>query len=153
MRRRALLASVAAAVSGGCLGRGGGGYGAGGDGDRESKSLVDTSLSVTDAGCGTIAESAIVSFSSEETRVVVQGTTTGADSCRFARLAASEYDADTGELALTVETYAASEGPCTECLVEIEYEAMADFEGGLPERVVVVHDSQGGRREVATASR
>jgi hypothetical protein len=153
MGRRAFLASVAVALSGGCLGRGGGGYGGGGTGDGGNMSLVDTSLTVTDAGCGTVAEKATVSFDSEATSVTVRGTTTGADSCHLARLTASEYAADSGELTLTVETYAASEGPCTECLTEIDYEATADFDGGLPERVVVIHDSRGGRQEVATASR
>lgn len=152
MRRRAFLASVAVALSGGCLGRGGAGDSNGGNGG-ENPTLVDTSLSITDAGCGTVEETATVSFDSEATSVSVQGTTTGADSCHLARLAASEYDADSGELALTVETYAASDGPCTECLTEIDYEATADFDGGLPERVVVSHDSRGERREVTSASR
>lgn len=150
MRRRAFLASVSVALSGGCLGRGG--SGSSGNGGRGVE-LQDASLTVTDAGCGTVAETATVSFDSEATRASVRGTTTGADSCRLARLATSKYDAESGELTLTVETYAASEGPCTECLTEIDYEATADFGGGLPERVVVVHDSRGGSREVTTASR
>lgn len=153
MRRRAFLASVAVAFGGGCVGRGGGGDGEDGTGDGGNTTLVDASLSVTDAGCGTVAESATVSFDSEATSVSVHGTTTAADSCRLARLAASEYDADSGELTLTVETYAASEGPCTECLTEVDYEATSDFDGGLPDRVVVVHDSRAGRREVVHATR
>ena len=40
---------------------------------------------------------------------------------------------------------------CAQCIVEIEYEATAAFEGDLPESVRVVHEAMGETKTVATA--
>lgn len=114
--------------------------------------IADTSLTVQNNACGTTRSLASVSFGDDV--VSVTGTISGSDTCRTATLADATLDADTGELRLTVGT----ENRCAEnelgaaCIVEIDYEASVTLEGGLPERVVVVHDGVGGRQEVATAT-
>ena len=41
---------------------------------------------------------------------------------------------------------------CVQCLTEVAYKASVTVAGGLPDGVVVVHDSRGERRDVASAT-
>lgn len=148
MRRRQVLAAVPVALSAGCLGRSDG-YGSDGGGGVVHE---QTALEITDVGCGTATETASVSFDSAHQRVSVTGTTSAPDACYRARVGSATYDGETDEFELVVEAFDAKEGVCTECITEIDYETTSDFDGGLPGTVVVVHDSRGKRREVATAS-
>jgi hypothetical protein len=145
MRRRQVLASVPLALTAGCLGRSGGA-------DSREVTLGETTFELVERGCGNEVETASVSVDSDAALVSVSGTTSGANTCYRARIANSSYDEGADEFELVMEAYDANDGACAECVTELDYEATADFEGGLPGSVVVVHDSRGTRRTVATAS-
>jgi len=147
MRRRTVLAAVAAAATAGCARLPAAGSG---DGTTARPGVSDSSFSVTDAGCGVVREAA--SVSAGEGAVSVSGTTTVRDGCRTARLGSARV-AD-GELLRVVVASIEREGveSCAQCLTEVDYEASVTVAGGLPERAVVVHDSRGARREVASVA-
>ncbi|MFC3478209.1 hypothetical protein [Halobacterium litoreum] len=142
MRRRTVLAAASTLLTAGCLGAGGG------DGPS-GPGLVDTDFELVDAGCGVERESASVSAS--DGVVTVAGTTTAPNGCYTAELA-DATDAD-GELRVVVAAVEREDVQgCAQCITELDYEATATFDGGLPERVVVVHRSRGGEREVASVA-
>ncbi|MXR21618.1 hypothetical protein [Halobacterium bonnevillei] len=150
MKRRAVIASASAVLVAGCTGPAADDGQSGGD----TPSYEDTSFEVTDAGCGGPAEAAAVSFDESHESVAVSGTTSGPNGCYLARVADATYDASGDEFRLVVEAYddADPDEGCTQCITEIDYEATASFDGGLPGRVVVVHRSRGEERDVTNAS-
>lgn len=169
MKRRGLLAgasTVAATVLGGCLSDplDGEEPPAGGttptdtptdsstptDGNSPTPSMQDSSFEVLGVESGQGENSADVSF---DDAVTVEGTIGGRNGCYTARLAAAD-STDEG-LRILVEAYEDKEEGemCTEALVDIDYRATFEYEGELPERVVVEHDSQGEKRTVADEQR
>lgn len=107
----------------------------------------DHSFEALDGGCGEGVDEARASFG--DGSVTVTGTISGTDGCRRPRLAGASYDAD--ELVVAVETHADGE-MCSECLVDLDYEATFRFEGAAPGSVVVRHDSRGETRTVLEAA-
>jgi len=155
-------AAVGAAFLAGCLDGGPAGDGDDGDdggdgGPYDSPSgtpestLVDSEFEVTSVMSGTATQAADVSF--EDGTVAVEGTTTGNDGCYTAELRDASYE--DGRLTVTVEAVDDSEEDqaCTQALVEIDYEATFQFEGGLPGSVAVRHDSMGEIHDVADVER
>jgi hypothetical protein len=160
MRRRDLLATVGAAVGtalAGCVGNGGPDPGTDDgseDGDSDGGSvpprLTDQTLTEIEE-CPTQG-SASVSWG--ETAVTVTGCITGRNGCSVPVLAGAAYDAETDELAVTVTTEEEdSGGACTQALTDLGYEATVTFEGGLPNSVVVTHETMGETTTAADASR
>lgn len=173
MKRRELLAGLGAglgtATLGGCLGRYRDTVGGTGEtrtttaGERTTDdqpsettagrepALAGTSFEILKAGCGQPGSEASVEFREES--VVVTGTIDGSNACYVAKLADASYDPETRTLDLTVvSTQKDGAQACSQCIVEIEYETTATFEGGLPETVRVVHEGMAGSKTVATAT-
>jgi hypothetical protein len=146
MRRRTVLAAVAtgaAAATAGCSR-----LPAWSDDETTAQPAVtDSSFTVRDAGCGTGGDEA--SVSAEGATLSVSGTVTVADGCRTAELASvSVVDGDLRVEVASVEREGVEQ--CVQCLTEVVYDAAVTVAGGLPERVVVVHESLGETREVAS---
>lgn len=117
-----------------------------------ASALTDSSLTVTDAGCGTPGNDADVEFAAGSDSVVVTGTLRASDPCHTAELADASYDPETRALEATVAAVRSDgAGGCAECIAEIAYEATFAFDGGLPATVTVVHDATGESTTVATA--
>lgn len=114
--------------------------------------LRSDSFEILDAGCGTVGNEASVQFDENDDAVTVEGTIAGSDSCAVARLTSAKYD--DGRFTVTVETKRKTTGTmgCAQCITEIRYRARFAFEGRLPASVAVVHDGQGGRETVTTAT-
>lgn len=108
----------------------------------------DVSFAVVSRGPGNGANEATVSFDDE---VLVEGTIAGNDGCYTAELADAGVTDDA--LRVLVRAVRKGDGMCTQSLVDIGYEASVDFEGSLPRRVVVEHDSLGEVRTVADVER
>jgi hypothetical protein len=87
--------------------------------------------------------------------VVVEGRIIGTEGCSTAVLDAATYDAAADELRVNVATRRATDAGdvCTQPLMEIDYTAGIEFDGGLPGTVVVVHHVQSGSETVTTATR
>ncbi|GGN98725.1 MULTISPECIES: hypothetical protein [Haloarcula] len=160
MHRRALLRRLGAAGAvalAGCASSGDPGTGDGGGTDNgtgdEDPRVTGTEFTVTRRESGTQVSEASVTFGTDA--VTVDGTIWGANGCKTAALAGADYDAAADELTVAVETGARDDAgdACTQAIVEIDYEAMVQFEGGLPGRVVVTHDHGDGPTEVTTAER
>ncbi|WP_276299833.1 hypothetical protein [Halorussus lipolyticus] len=115
--------------------------------------LAGTTFELTDAGCGQPTNEAEVGFDAESGSVSVTGTISGSNACYVAELADAGYDPETGTLELTVASMQKDEaGACAQCIVEIDYEATASFEDGLPAEVRVVHQAMGEAETVTTAA-
>ena len=104
--------------------------------------LVEKSLEADLPACATTENPTRASVSREGTTVTVEGSIVASDGCQTAVLGGATYDADAGELRVTVKTEAETAGDCVQCLVRIDYVAELTFEGGLPEQVVVVHKDE-----------
>ncbi|WP_277553720.1 hypothetical protein [Halobaculum limi] len=170
MDRRTFVVAAATAAStalAGCTGGSAGG--GGGDGDDED-GAEDTPTATTDApatetatGDPSIsnrsfertgdaseqAESASVAFG--EDRVTCTGVIRGKNGCMEASLESATYEA--GTLRVRVTTTKEGGDVCTQQLVYRGYEAVVDFDGGLPNRVVVEHASMGETRTVTETTR
>jgi len=170
MDRRDLLRGVAAVGAAGtlagCVSEGdpddtddpddGTGAGAGdGDGDGDdpgggSPSLVGTDLDANgDCADGDDRDTAAVEFGDGEVTVV--GGVGTPNPCYEASLAAP-YDADADEARVTVAV-TAEDAICQSCLGLVQYEAVLEFDGGLPETVTVRHERDGETTTVTTAER
>lgn len=118
-------------------------------------SLAGSSLKLLDSGCGNPTDEASVQFEPDSTTVVVSGTIWGSDGCAVPTLADVRYDGQADELSVTVTTKnRQTEEPmaCIQCIVELDYRATVEFDGGLPESVTVTHDHGEGGEIVATAT-
>jgi hypothetical protein len=153
MRRRSVLAAVAAAAAtAGCTGlpAGEGGGDGGDDGTTPQPAIAGSSFSIRSVDCAT-GEADDASVSVEDATVSVSGTVTVADGCHVAELDGAAVE--NGELRVVVASVA-REGVqgCVQCLTEVGYDASVTLSGGRPERVVVVHEARGERREVASVA-
>lgn len=120
------------------------------DGDSPTPSRPDASFEVLRVESGQGENSASVSFGDD---VTVEGTIGGRNGCYTARLA--DTNLSDGTFTVVVEAYEDREEDemCTESLVDVDYEAAFSFEGSLPARVVVEHESLGETRTVADETR
>lgn len=112
--------------------------------------LLNTDFQVVSQDCGQGANDSTVSYG--ESSVTVEGVVTGSDTCHTARLQDATYDAEADTLTVAVESYVPEENQgqaCAQCIVDIQYTATADFEGGLPARTVVTH----GGEQIASAEK
>ena len=145
MRRRTVLAAVAtgaATATAGCLRL----PAWSGEGTTTDAGVSDSSFTVRDAGCGDGGDDASVRV--DDATVTVSGTVTVADGCRTAELAdARRSDGELRVVVASVEREGVQQ--CVQCLTEVVYDASVTLSAGRPERVVVVHESLGERREVA----
>lgn len=99
--------------------------------------LTTHSFDVVSAKCGTGENESRASF--ETNRLRVSGTITGADSCYTAKLQAFTHENNT--LTVVIQSYKRDDtGICSTCVTDIEYDATFEFDNGLPQRVVVVHN-------------
>ncbi|MFC5368524.1 hypothetical protein [Salinirubrum litoreum] len=163
MRRRELLSTVGVAVGtalAGCVGSGPD-TGTGDDSDGDSGGSEDTSTPATPSMTGQrlteldeCPENGSASVAWGETDVTVTGCLTGRNGCSVPVLGSAEYDAAADELAVTVTTEEDDAGgACTQALTDLGYEATMTFENGLPDRVVVTHETMGETTTAADASR
>lgn len=103
--------------------------------------VTDRSFTVTDQRCGGGDNHARISYA--EDRVLVEGTIRGSNTCYTAEQTGASYDGTADELTVTIRSYEeASNGVCSMCLVDIDYESRTSFDQGLPDSVVVVHNGQ-----------
>ncbi|MFB6224692.1 MAG: hypothetical protein ABEH86_13605 [Haloarcula sp.] len=123
------------------------------DGADENTSVTETEFSVTERSSGSQTSSATVAFDGE--RVVVDGTIWGANGCKTAELTDATYDAAADKLTVAVGTTEMPDAGdiCTQAIMEINYRAVVTFKNGLPDTVVVTHDSGDGPTDVTTATR
>lgn len=150
MRRRPLLAAAAAGLAG-CVGDDAGGS-APPTSARRGPTVVDRSLTPGGSSCAN-SETGTASVAFANATVRVTGTLVTPTPCHGAELRAAAYDPQADELRVVVAPAAPTTDACVQCLGAREYEATVRFEGGLPGRVVVVHDRSGGERTVAEATR
>lgn len=102
---------------------------------------VQSSFTVTNRECGTGKNSA--EGSSDGSTVTVSGVVDGSDTCHSAKLA--DATVEDGTLTVAVATYVPQENEgkaCSQCIVDIAYEAAFEFEGDTPDRAVVTHDGE-----------
>ncbi|QZY00209.1 hypothetical protein [Halobaculum rubrum] len=167
MDRRTVLSlavGVGSAALAGYTGGDGGGSGGGGEpGESPEPTATETPSEegefpwITDRSfertgdAAESAESAFVSFDTDP--VTVTGVVRGKNGCMRASLAAAEYDPDTDELRVRVETVREGGDSCTQQIVYRGYEAAVEFAGGLPTSVVVEHESMDGLRTVTDVTR
>ncbi|WP_336133506.1 hypothetical protein [Natronomonas amylolytica] len=155
MKRRALLAAAAAATTtgvAGCLR--GNSIGdsnpdgtdteepSDGESTADSPRLVDQSFEVERVECGNDFGSHDVT--TEDGVVTVEGVLDGNNSCYTAELVRGEYVAEEDTLYVEVESIddAGENEMCSTCIVEIEYVATFEFEGGKPGSIRVDQSGQ-----------
>lgn len=172
MKRRTLLRAVAAASAAGIAGCTGTGPGGGGPADSPTDSptgtpadsptgtpadsptdtptptptpgppeLTGQSFEVLDKGCGTGTDRATVKRNDQT--VTVTGVISGSNGCYTAELERARYDAGADELRVNVRSFdPGDEAACMQCIVDIDYRATFEFEGGRPGSVTVRHNGE-----------
>ncbi|WP_135366377.1 RodZ family helix-turn-helix domain-containing protein [Halosimplex halophilum] len=115
--------------------------------------VTDSSLDVTDSGCGTQTDEASVDFDGSDGTVTVTGTTWGSDACYTAVLSDVRLDGGTATVVVGSESDAGTDTMCAQCITEIDYEATVAFDGALPREVVVVHAHDGEDTRVTSTTR
>lgn len=109
--------------------------------------LTGQSFEVREKGCGTGTDRATIGR--DAPTVTVAGVVSGSNGCYTAELQRARYDADADELRADVRSFdPGDEAACTQCIVDIDYRASFEFEGGLPGTVIVSHNGE----RVATAT-
>lgn len=154
MRRRSVLGLVGTVLLAGCTGSGGG---SGTTREDESTttsaspSVSESSLDVTDTGCGS-EQDGDAAVSLGERAVAVAGTVVGNNGCYRARLGDVSYDGSSDTCRIVVEAFddSGDTGGCVQCITAVSYEATVVFDGRLPGTVEVVHDDLSGEYTVVT---
>ncbi|MFB6126266.1 MAG: hypothetical protein ABEJ79_03065 [Halolamina sp.] len=160
MKRRTLLAALAAATAG-CTGSGGND---GGDGeeptDDETTAGDETDTEPAESSIRSreferrdaCSERGSATISTDGDAVVVTGCITGEDGCKVAVLEEATYDGGADELRVVVGTEDGTEsGACTQALTSLGYRCRVVFDGQRPATTVAVHDGAGGASTVAEA--
>ena len=98
-------------------------------------------------------ESATISFDAANHQVSVRGCVTGRNTCHYPEVASAGYADGKFELRIVTEDQSDEGEMCAQVLTDRGYLAMADFDGGVPSEVEVIHDDVHGRAIVATGSR
>jgi hypothetical protein len=117
----------------------------------EPPQLVGQSFAATERPTSERTNEASVAF--EGSNVTVEGTIPGSDGCYAADLV--DATVENGTLTVYVRSERAGDGDraCTQQLLDIDYEASFEFEGSLPNTVVVKHDTDGTFRTVEERER
>lgn len=115
--------------------------------------VADSSLAVTDSGCGTQTDDASVDFDEGGGTVTVTGTIWGPDGCYTAVLSDARLDGGTLTVVVGSESDAGTDTMCAECITEIDYEATVELDSALPREVTVVHAHGGEDTRVTSATR
>jgi hypothetical protein len=103
--------------------------------------VASRSFTVTNNECGTGENTADGRL--DGSTVTVTGVVDGSDTCYSAKL--DGVSVEDGQLDLTVVTYVPPENEgnaCGECIVDISYEAIVEFDGRPPDSCVVHHDDE-----------
>jgi hypothetical protein len=104
---------------------------------KPKPALVNSSFEIVSAGCGTNSGKINTSFTDHTVRIT--GSIRGKNSCYTAKLKDTSFEQRT--LTVTVRSFETkSSDTCAMCLKNIEYESTHTFEGGLPKRVVIIHN-------------
>lgn len=99
--------------------------------------LTNSSFEVISTECGTEKAESSAAFESNSVRV--SGTINGSNTCYTAKLERVTCEEKT--LTVSVQSYEReTDDLCSMCVTDIEYEASFEFENGLPQRTVVVHN-------------
>lgn len=101
---------------------------------------------------GTQTDSATVTFGRDS--VTVDGTIWGRNSGRTAELTDVSHDIQAGEVTVGITTTDREDtgDMFMQGIVEISYEVVIEFDGDLPNDVVVTHDHGDGPQEVKVTS-
>jgi hypothetical protein len=112
----------------------------------EPVAVTGREFAVTGVKCGTGESSATVSQDSTGDaagRVTVEGVVRGTDTCHRARLVSAAVEDDTLRVAVEPHVPEESRGTaCAECIVDVSYRAVVDYEGTQPFDVVVEHEGE-----------
>jgi len=117
----------------------------GGDNSEET-SLAGTEFEVTETGCGTEANEVeyireqAMSEGDTGSRGTVQGTLWGPDSCTTAELGYVSYDGENDALVADVRSVSTDGEACADCITEVDYRLVAEFENGVADSAEVSHD-------------
>ncbi|WP_101295461.1 hypothetical protein [Halegenticoccus soli] len=112
-------------------------------------SISDRSFAET----GDCSEPETAEIAYGESSVAATGCIRGPNGCSAARLNGATLDGGTLEIVVGIEDTRDENEVCTEAIVHLGYEATVEFDGGLPEKTIVIHDGMDGRKTVATAER
>lgn len=103
--------------------------------------MTDRSFEVHNRECGNGENKA--SVESGNHKVVIDGIIDGQNRCYTADLERARYDDDADELIVAVQSYESNDGgTCAQCIVDIDYRATFEFEGGTPGEVTVQHNGE-----------
>jgi hypothetical protein len=109
--------------------------------------LVSESFAMTARDCGQGRSTVDIDF--DGTEVTLDGVIDGSNGCYRAEQGSVDYDPQEDRLHVNVRAYEPEDAmTCTQCIVDIEYEARYVFEGEAPKEVTVAHDG----RDIATAA-
>lgn len=160
MKRRTLLATLAALSTGAVAGCAGG---ADGPSDSNGTTPTDTPTDTpttrparreaTLSREGDCDESTVGSASVAfgDTFVDVEGCLTARDGCHYPALASASYEDDRFRIVVEEVDESEPDELCTEAIEYRAYGVEATFDGGTPKTVEVVHETAQGRETVATA--
>jgi hypothetical protein len=139
MRRRTLLGRI------GLAGTAVAGLGAG---TAAATRVVGADFDTTETIC--TAGQASVTFGTDG--VGIDGCFETNSTCREPTLADLKYDSGSDTLSVLVASALNDDPVCSPTFTTYDYTATVRFEGGVPGRVVVVHDNYDGRTVVADES-
>lgn len=103
--------------------------------------LVSDSFEMTARNCGQGRNTVDVEFDGKEVRL--DGVIDGQNGCYRAEQGAVDYDPEAHRLHVDIRAFEPEDAEmCTQCLVDIEYEARYVFAGEAPDEVTVAHDGR-----------
>jgi len=157
-RRDVLQRAVALGVAGsfaGCVSQqeapDGGGGGAGDDEETTTERQVSVASHEVVESSGTCGQENEASIAFEDDSVRVTGSIPASNPCHEAQIVDSTFDAESGEMDLTMGVAKTDADVCQECLARVGYEAVVKFTGGSARKVSVTHQGDDDAGPVATA--
>lgn len=154
MKRRKFILSTAGilAIISGCITEPG--SDSNNNNSNTNPEVSNYNLEIPSSNCGNEVEfSPEIDFNTESSEITINGKANGEDACQTIDIETIQYNSNENTLEVILQTRKREESDvCTQCITEINYEVIIDFENALPQNVYIEQKDMKGTNSTTISS-
>ncbi len=123
--------------------------------NNTSSEVSGHNLEIKSLNCGNELDfSPNIDFNTESSEIIIEGIANGKDTCQTVNIDTLKYDSTEDILEVILETQKIERlDTCAECITEIGYEVIVDFEDTIPQNVhIELKDIRGTNSTTASSN-